>query len=55
MKKSTLMYFALLVSMWVAAAQAQTSKYLPTEQYLMPQADEIALAGPRPGISPTEL
>jgi hypothetical protein len=44
MKKSTLMYFALLVSMWVAGAQAQTSKYPPTEQYLMPQADEIALA-----------
>lgn len=29
--------------MWVTAAQAQ-SKYPPTEQYLMPQADEIALA-----------
>jgi hypothetical protein len=48
MKKSTLMYFALLVSMWVAAAQAQTSKYPPTEQYLMPQADEIALARTAP-------
>lgn len=44
MKKSTLMYFALLDSMWVAGAQSQTSKYPPTEQYLMPQADEIALA-----------
>jgi hypothetical protein len=48
MKKSTLMYFALLVSMLVAAAQAQTSKYPPTEQYLMPQADEIALARTAP-------
>jgi hypothetical protein len=48
MKKSTLMYFALLVSMWVAGAQAQTSKYPPTEQYLMPQADEIALARTAP-------
>jgi len=48
MKKSTLMYFAFLVSMWVAAAQAQTSKYPPTEQYLMPQADEIALARTAP-------
>ena len=44
MKKSTLMYVALLVSMWFAAAQAQTSKYPPIDQYLMPQADEIALA-----------
>src|SRR5437899_11203448 len=44
MKKSTLVYVALLVSMWFAAAQAQTSKYPPIDQYLMPQADEIALA-----------
>jgi len=44
MKKSTLMYFTLLVDMWVTTAQGQTSKYPPIEQYLMPQADEIALA-----------
>jgi hypothetical protein len=44
MKKSTLMYFTLLVGMWVTTAQGQTSKYPPIEQYLMPQADEIALA-----------
>ena len=44
MKKSTLMCVTLLAGMWVAAAEAQTSKYPPIEQYLMPQADEIALA-----------
>lgn len=44
MKKSTLMCATLLFGMWVAAAEAQTSKYPPIEQYLMPQADEIALA-----------
>jgi hypothetical protein len=38
-----LIYFALVVGMWVAHGQAQTSKYPPIEQYLMPQADEIAL------------
>jgi hypothetical protein len=43
MKKSTLIYSALIV-MWVAAVQAQTSKYPPIEQYLMPRTDEIALA-----------
>lgn len=44
MKKTTLMCFALLVGMWVAAVQAQTSKYPPIEQYLMPEADQLALA-----------
>ncbi len=44
MRKPTLMYVTLLVGMWVTAAQAQTSKYPPIDQYLMPQADEIALA-----------
>jgi len=44
MKKSILMYFALVVSIRVAAAQSQISKYPPIEQYLMSKADEIALA-----------
>src|SRR6516164_6016905 len=44
MKQSKLMYLTLLVGMWIAAAQAQIAKYPPIEQYLMPQADEIALA-----------
>jgi hypothetical protein len=44
MRKTTPMYFVLLVGMWVATTQAQTSKYPPIEQYLMPQADELALA-----------
>src|SRR6266446_6055452 len=43
-KKSRLVRLTLLVSMWTAAAQAQTLKYPPIEQYLMPQPDEIALA-----------
>ncbi|MGA8491611.1 MAG: hypothetical protein WB711_14385 [Terriglobales bacterium] len=44
MRKPTLMYLTLLVAMWVPTAHSQTSKYPPIEQYLMPQADEIALA-----------
>lgn len=44
MRKPTLLYLTLLVGMWVMAAQAQAPKYPPIEQYLMPQADEIALA-----------
>jgi hypothetical protein len=44
MRKSTLVYLALTVGMWVAAGHAQTPKYPPIERYLMPQADEIALA-----------
>src|SRR5215472_3054819 len=43
MKKST-RYLVFFLSMWIAAAQAETPKYPPIEQYLMPQADEIALA-----------
>lgn len=43
-KNSILMLSILLVSLWIATAQAQTLKYPPIEQYLMPQADEIALA-----------
>jgi hypothetical protein len=44
MKKSRLMSSALLAGMLVSIAHAQTPKYPPIEQYLMPQADEIALA-----------
>ncbi len=40
--KSTLAFLTLLVGL--VAAQAQTAKYPPVEQYLMSQADEIALA-----------
>ena len=43
-KKSTVMYLTLFLGSWVAVVQAQTPKYPPIEQYLMPQADEIALA-----------
>src|SRR5215470_2523007 len=44
MKKSTLTYLTLLLGISVPAVHAQIPKYPPTEQYLMPQADEIALA-----------
>src|SRR5215472_8421448 len=44
MKTPTLMYLTLFVGMWVTAAEAQAPKYPPIEQYLMHQADEIALA-----------
>ena len=45
MNRSTMMmYLALLLGTWVGAGHAQTQKYPPIEQYLMPQADEIALA-----------
>jgi hypothetical protein len=44
MKKSILIYVALVVGMRVAAGQAQTSKYPPIEQYLMPRTEEIAVA-----------
>src|SRR5262245_48261911 len=44
MRKSTRMYLALLVGMWPTAAHSQVSKYPPIEEYLMPEADEIALA-----------
>ena len=47
--RNTLIYVALLASIFVPAAVAQTSKsrapkYPPIEQYLMPQPAEIALA-----------
>src|SRR5262252_5575992 len=44
MKKPTLVYLTLFVGMWVVVAEAQAPKYPPIEQYLMHQADEIALA-----------
>jgi hypothetical protein len=44
MKKSRLIYLVLLVGGWGAGAQAQSRKYPPIEEYLMPKADEIALA-----------
>ncbi len=44
MNKSTLMYLTLLVAMGVAIAHAQAPKYPPIEKYLIPQADEVALA-----------
>jgi len=42
--KSTLTYLTILVGVLLAATQAQAPKYPPIEQYLMPQAEEIALA-----------
>jgi hypothetical protein len=42
--KSTLALLTLLVVAGLVAAQAQTAKYPPVEQYLTSQADEIALA-----------
>lgn len=44
MKKLTLMYLTLLVGISVSTARAQAPKYPPIEQYLMPQAEEVALA-----------
>jgi hypothetical protein len=41
--KSTVAFLTLLVVVGLVAAQAQTAKYPPVEQYLMFQADEIAL------------
>lgn len=43
MKRSTLLYLVLSVAAWVVPVRGQT-EYPPIEQYLMPQADEIALA-----------
>jgi hypothetical protein len=44
MKYSPPTYFTLFIALCVVSAQGQTSKYPPIEQYLMAQADEIALA-----------
>jgi hypothetical protein len=43
-RKSTLMYFMLLIGIGSSVAHGQPPKYPPVEQYLMPKADEIALA-----------
>src|SRR5437879_8437761 len=43
-EKSTVSFLTLLVVVGLVAAEAQTAKYPPAEQYLMSQADEIALA-----------
>lgn len=43
-KKSAFIGLTLLLTICIAAAQAQTDKYPPIEQYLMPQSDEMALA-----------
>src|SRR5215469_12314351 len=42
--KSTLMHLTLIVGVLIATVRAQTPKYPPIEQYLMPEADEVALA-----------
>ena len=44
MKNSMLLYLVLSISLWAAPAHAQASMYPPIEQYLMSQADEVALA-----------
>src|SRR5215469_7304369 len=44
MKTPRLVYLTLFVGMWATAAETQAPKYPPIEQYLMHQADEIALA-----------
>jgi hypothetical protein len=44
MKKSMLRYLMFFLGMWVATAHGQAPTYPSIEQYLMPQADEIALA-----------
>lgn len=44
MKNSMLLYLVLSITVWVAPVHAQASKYPPIDKYVMPQADEIALA-----------
>ena len=44
MKTPRLVYLTLFVGMWATAAETQAPMYPPIEQYLMHQADEIALA-----------
>src|SRR6516225_6583945 len=44
MMNARLTYAALFAAMCLGSAQAQSSKYPPIEEYLMPQANEIALA-----------
>jgi len=44
MMKAIRMYAVLFAAMWLGSAHAQSPKYPPIEEYLMPQANEIALA-----------
>ena len=44
MRRSRLLYLVFLLSVWVATAHGQAPRYPPIDQYLMRQADEIALA-----------
>ena len=44
MRKAKLTYAVLSAVMWLGSAHAQGPKYPPIEEYLMPQANEIALA-----------
>ena len=44
MMKAIRMYAVLFAAMWLGSAHAQSPKYPPIEEYLMPQAKEIALA-----------
>ena len=44
MKKARLMYAVLLAAICLGSARAQSLKYPAIEEYLMPQANEIALA-----------
>ena len=44
MMKARLTYAALFAAMFLGSAHAQSPKYPPIEEYLMPQANEIALA-----------
>ena len=44
MRKAKLMYAVSFAAMWLGSAYAQSPKYPPIEEYLIPQANEIALA-----------
>src|SRR6516165_508564 len=44
MMKAIRMYAVLFAAMWLGSTHAQSPKYPPFEKYLMPQANEIALA-----------
>jgi len=44
MMEAKLMYAMLFATVWFGSAHAQGPKYPPIEEYLMPQANEIALA-----------
>ena len=44
MMKAKRRYAVLFASTWLGSVCAQSLKYPPIEEYLMPQANEIALA-----------